>query len=1154
MDGEIYKRKPASFRSTLAAMALATVSGWASAVADGPAQFELDMVCPFPLIGETPVKVKGAASFPSAIELNSTVTDFDVSIEAILPPLVSKSLKLLNAPATEITQSDELVTIVDQYDPSNTFEINGLEALSSNPLNRLNGTATAEAYIYQANGAVLPIALNVVLDEGIVPQDGTEVVLTGDGTVAELPAFRAVGALEMILGGINLTVSTSFEDGTPGPAPLDSFSATCEFNPVLITTSAVCHDAGSVACDLDVTHPRDANFGFVANGSTQTISLPISSASNITTASIEGYSAGDFSQSSTCNGADTCTVDVTFSPSSEGGKEALLKLNSGVWIDLKGVSVPTVEPIISLSNSTLDYDKVENGRAPVKTLTITNTGYADAASVSLQISGDTDQFRLQDTNCVDLAIGKSCDIKVEYRVLFEQGEASHSGSLVVDAGAASVSVPLSGSTGTVELPRYNTPIALEAACFLPLIEESAIEVTGSVSLPERGFIGEPLDQISLEIKVLAEENVMQGAEIVGLSYLDGAADALLEMVIPGVGIVPLVVPVDLELGVIPLDTTFSGNYTATTLYGSTTIPINLVFDNPGLVVINMKGITLRARGFQAELDLDTLLPIIDGETLNPMDPTDLDQQFHLLLDDCSSPKFVDSGVFAGRAFEFTPFTVGSIEICNPYTADFNCFVPPLPAISVSTAGLNFGDVRVNQVATQRFTISNSGDADLTVNVLTAGTGFDDDRGCPDILAPGDRCTVAVTFAPTAAGDASGRVTINSNDTDEATVIVGLVGAGVAATSPDIEVATFLDLGEARLGGFTTSELTISNLGNAGLIIADVSTSGDFSVTTNCSTVAPGANCIATVTFAPSDLGTSTGSLTINSNDADEPLVAVSLIGYTFVVVLPANIEAATDSIDFGEVAGETTAEVTFTNTGEEDFTATNISATGAFSVTNNCSFVAADASCTEVVTFSPTVEGKAETGTLTVAGAGTSATVALTGSLQEAIETFSIKVLFDGAVKFANGLKPKLHAILQAEVTEDDSLSGSLGFSTSTVKATYSGLPLVAVMKVEQAEGTEVTGSTEGTNLTVNTQVNVKFPSIYLRLLGIFKIPLGGGANCSTVTPSELTLSGTLDGEVTGTFVMSEFTGCGSFTETLTDALSGGINEVTLGSNAEILD
>ena len=1693
MDHKDFKRKPARLRSALAGVALATASGWAAALADSPAQFEIDMVCPFPLVGDTPIKAKGTATIPSATQQGRAVQGINVNIEAVVPPLVSKSLNLLNAPATEITESDQLVTIVDQFDPESTFETNGLVALSSNPLNKLNGTASAAVSVYQANGAVLPISLTVALDEGTVPQDGTETVLTGTGAVTDRLIFRAPGALDILLEGISLTVGTSYEDGTTGPAPLDSFSATCEFEPIQIATAAVCTGAegtGPVFCDLDVVHPRDANFGFVANGGTQTISLPISNAANITTASIEGADAGDFSQSSTCTGADTCTVDVTFSPSSLGKKDALLVLNTGVWIPLKGESVDAVEPIISVSSSTLDYGTVENGRAPVKTLTITNTGYADAASVLPQISGDTDNFRLKDTNCFDLPIGKSCDIDVEYRVLFEQGEASHSGSLAVDAGSASVSVPLSGATGAVSGPRYDTALDLDMACFFPLIEEAAIRVSGSVGLPEAGVTGEPLAQISLEISAQTEENVMQGGEIVSLNYLAGAADALLDLIIPGVGTVPLTVPVDLELGVVPFDETFAGNYIPTTLYGSTTIPVNLVFDNPGDVEIVLNGITLRARGFQAALDLNTFLPILDGETLNPMDPSNRDQQFHLLLDDCNSTKTPAEGVFVGETFEFSPFTVGSIKICTPETAESECGIvvgPSEPEIDVAPTSLSLGSVTVGESATQSFTVSNSGEADLTLSVLTSGTGFSDDGGCPGVVAPGASCTVAVTFAPTAGGDASGSVTINSNDADEASVTVALAGTGVeatlppaieivaavdfgsaivgesatqvisvgnsggedlvvqdgtvtgpfvldgfscttvapgatcewtltytataagaetgvftiisndpnsptevaltgsgTATAPEIDVATApLDLGTANVGESTTADLTISNVGDADLVISGLTASGDFSVASDCGTVAPAASCTATVTFTPSADGAASGTLSIASNDedeasidialsgagvvlvadvdvsptevafgdvtvggsatseitiantgnadlsivsiavaspvfsvtdtcggtvaaggscaatvtfapnaagaadavlavtsddADEPVVSVALSGngvdvpvvdiavspatlafgnvqvgesatadvtitsegnatlevsevaisgtdlsvdascgslnqgesctatvtfaptaegpvtgtltvssndpdegtvviditgagvtapeadinlpvtsvdfgeltvgqdssedfsienvgtadltisdisvdggdFTVVsdcgvvaagesctatvtfapgaagdqsatvtvssddadeptvtvavsgsateasveadidvnptsvefgsvlvgtstdpfdvtvsnvggedlvviqsqitgdgagafsivestcstvaggssctisvnftptdtvayeaalgivssdadepavavfltgagmedVVLPANIVASTDAVDFGEVAGETTAEVTFTNTGEEDFTATDISATGAFSVSSDCSFVAAGDSCTAVVTFSPTVEGQAETGTLTVAGEGTSATVNLSGSLEDTTvgETYSIKALFDGTVKFANGLRTKLRGLLQAEVAEDGSLTGQVGFSKTTVNAIYGGLPLVALMKVEQAEGTEVTGSTDGTNLTVNTQVNVKFSSIYLRLFGFFKIPLGGGPNCSTVTPSDVTLSGVAGGEVAGTFEMSQFTNCGFFTSTLNDALADGTNEVKLDTSVAIVE
>jgi hypothetical protein len=64
-------------------------------------------------------------------------------------------------------------------------------------------------------------------------------------------------------------------------------------------------------------------------------------------------------------------------------------------------------------------------------------------------------------------------------------------------------------------------------------------------------------------------------------------------------------------------------------------------------------------------------------------------------------------------------------------------------------------------------------------------------------------------------------------------------------------------------------VTVTNTGTAPATIQSVTATGDFTVTTTCgTTVAPGANCTATVTFHPSAGGARTGTLSIRSTAAN----------------------------------------------------------------------------------------------------------------------------------------------------------------------------------------------------------------------------------------------------------------------------------------------
>ena len=82
------------------------------------------------------------------------------------------------------------------------------------------------------------------------------------------------------------------------------------------------------------------------------------------------------------------------------------------------------------------------------------------------------------------------------------------------------------------------------------------------------------------------------------------------------------------------------------------------------------------------------------------------------------------------------------------------------------------------------------------------------------------------------------------------------------------VPTLLTFGPEVVG--TTSppqSVTLSNTGESPLTISDISSSGDFAATGNCSgSLAAGSSCTINVTFTPEGTGTRSGTLTITDNN------------------------------------------------------------------------------------------------------------------------------------------------------------------------------------------------------------------------------------------------------------------------------------------------
>lgn len=105
-----------------------------------------------------------------------------------------------------------------------------------------------------------------------------------------------------------------------------------------------------------------------------------------------------------------------------------------------------------------------------------------------------------------------------------------------------------------------------------------------------------------------------------------------------------------------------------------------------------------------------------------------------------------------------------------------------------------------------------------------------------------------------------------------------LAVGTGGAVPDISVATSLAFGSVTVGTSKTKTLTISNVGSAALTITGMTVTGTQFSATSPSTIAAGSLVNCSVTFSPTSTGAKTATLTISSNDPDEPSVTVALSG------------------------------------------------------------------------------------------------------------------------------------------------------------------------------------------------------------------------------------------------------------------------------------
>jgi len=208
-----------------------------------------------------------------------------------------------------------------------------------------------------------------------------------------------------------------------------------------------------------------------------------------------------------------------------------------------------------------------------------------------------------------------------------------------------------------------------------------------------------------------------------------------------------------------------------------------------------------------------------------------------------------------------------------------------PQLTVSPNSLSFGNVTVNSSATLPLTLTSSGTAPVTISsAALSGTGFTDSGATfPVTLNPNQSVTLQVKFNPTTAGDASGQLTISSNSSTGASMVVQLSGTGTTVTTvPQLLFSsTALSFGNVPVGSTATLSLTLTSSGTAPVTISSAVLKGtgfSDSGTTFPVTLNPNQSVTLQVQFDPTATGAAAGTLTVSSNSSTGGTTQVALGG------------------------------------------------------------------------------------------------------------------------------------------------------------------------------------------------------------------------------------------------------------------------------------
>ena len=310
--------------------------------------------------------------------------------------------------------------------------------------------------------------------------------------------------------------------------------------------------------------------------------------------------------------------------------------------------------------------------------------------------------------------------------------------------------------------------------------------------------------------------------------------------------------------------------------------------------------------------------------------------FSIKTDTCSNQTIAPS-VSCTLTVAFTPTSAGalsdsfSIPSNDPAKSSVTMSVSgtggtvPVPSITVTDSVtptndllVPFGSIAAGTSVTQTVTVTNSGNAALTVgavgstNALAAPFSIKTDTCSNQTIAPSASCTLTVAFAPTSTGTLSDSFNIPSNDTAKSSLVVNVSGTGAAAAVGNIQVTDsvtpiddlLVPFGDVREGRSADNTVTVTNTASGQLVIGSIGSAnplaGPYSIVTdNCSgkTLASGENCAITVRFSPPQGGCTTpatgnggivnrcpssDSFDIPSNDPDEQAVTVQISGAAVV--------------------------------------------------------------------------------------------------------------------------------------------------------------------------------------------------------------------------------------------------------------------------------
>lgn len=539
-----------------------------------------------------------------------------------------------------------------------------------------------------------------------------------------------------------------------------------------------------------------------------------------------------------------CTIDVTFTPQTDGLATGDLEVTDGAGaqtsVALAGTGTEPATLRISPSEALFAATTIGESSTP-QTLTVTNDGDYPTGTPGVGISGDDDQFHLTGSTCVEaLPAGESCTLDVIYAPA-SAGRATAVVTVAATPGGE-VTTSLTGTGQTqpalsISDASHDYGYSDEPAEHVFIITNTGDAATG---VPTATVDGDTAFSVTTNTCTAA---VAGGASCsVGVTYTGTGTtsqSAQLEVTATRGGTVSAALtgsPV--ALSVTPAEHAFG-----TVDVGSTSDAATFVMTNHRLTSILMGS-------------------------------EDLTGPFS--LDDSCLGVTIPAGGTCSFSAVFSPNAAGPVSESLEYSTGDDHIGVTLSGLGATPAALtvtpstaDFGAWAAGGTpGTSDVTITNTG-VRSTEALSTSLGGADSDvfsvdsSDCPEVLAGGATCTATVEFAPESFGDKTATLTVSGAPANT----VELTGLGAPA-GVSLFPATS-DYGSVAVGGAAYKTFRVVNTTENGEDMNSASSGPPFPLELNqdftcvlvVTTIQPHRWCTMTLSFKPQSVGSFSTTLT-----------------------------------------------------------------------------------------------------------------------------------------------------------------------------------------------------------------------------------------------------------------------------------------------------